>query len=82
MNTIIVTNNRTGEKLRMEKDTYNYLKTVKSDYLADSAGMAECGEMLTSEFRDYVDYEKLVSFENGKEMAETRLSRFIEFFDL
>jgi hypothetical protein len=44
--------------------------------------MMEGGEMLSSSFRDYVDMAKLESFEGGKEMAETRLSRFIEYFDL
>ena len=82
MNCTTVTNNRTGEKLRMEKNTYYYLKGVKSDYEADCAGMMEGGEMLSSSFRDYVDMAKLASFEGGEEMAETRLSRFIEYFDL
>jgi len=82
MKITMITNNRTGETLRLEKQTYEYLKMVKSDYLADWKGMAEGGEILSSSFRDYVDYAKLVSFENGETMAETRLTRFIEYFDL
>ena len=82
MITTTITNNRTGEKLRLEKQTYEYLKMVKSDYLADCKGMAEGGEMLTDSFRDYVDFEKLESFENGKAMADIRLIKFIEYFDL
>lgn len=82
MITTTITNNRTGETLRLEKQTYEYLKMVKSDYLADCKGMAEGGETLSSSFRDYVDYAKLISFENGEAMAETRLNRFIEYFNL
>jgi hypothetical protein len=82
MITTTITNNRTGEILRLEKQTYEYLKMAKSDYLADCKGMAEGGEMLTDSFRDYVDYEKLKSFESGEVLADTRLSKFMEFFDL
>jgi hypothetical protein len=82
MITTTITNNKTGERLCLEKQTHEYLKMVKSDYLADCKGMAEGGEVLTDSFEDYVDYAKLVSFEGGEAMAKKRLNNFIKFYGL
>jgi hypothetical protein len=79
---ITVTNNKTGMKMKLEKETFQYLQTCKEDYFADAKGLADAGIQQTDNFRNYVDFKKLESFEGGLDMAEKRFSRFVYFYDL
>ena len=89
MKTITVTR-QNGQKMTIEKETFTYLAACKSDYLADCAGMADAGMGLSSSFRQYVDFDRLRSFEEGTkaldgsdfDMAEYRFRRFSKWYEL
>jgi len=78
---------KNGSILTMEAGSLTYLKSVKEDYNADQKGMADAGMCLTSTFRNYVDFDKLNTFEGATEIgptgitnAEYRFRKFRAFY--
>jgi hypothetical protein len=69
--------------MKMNKEVYMLLRSALVMYEGDCKGMADAGEMLESEFEDYIDYDKL-SVVNAESTisVDRQVQRFKEFFDL
>ena len=79
-----ITTVRIGNKtLKMIAPVYALLKVARKDYEADCLGMQDGGEMLTSEFSDYLDFDVMHQANEGSRHAvEAHIDAFKTFFEM
>jgi hypothetical protein len=70
--------------MTMAADIYLLLNAARKLYEGDAAGMADGGEMLSSDFEDYLpEYEKLQIANVGSKLTvENQIERFKNHFEM
>lgn len=65
--------NKAGDSVIIPKDILPLLREARSDYMADSQGMYEAGEQLSSTYTSYCDCEeinRILNEQGSKKTAE------------